>query len=206
MQIITVRHAATTFHQEKRIAGRLDVPLADEGIADAQKARAIIASVPYHYIVSSPLSRALATAAHCTGLKPEDIALDEDCIERSYGKLEGLSPNEVRRLRPRVIYARVGRCRHSLNPPGGETFEQLRVRAQRFRATMQSRFGGQCVLVFSHYAFLQQLHGALLGVDPYNSLGLEVCLLEMNEFQLNEDGVVTDHARRLMANDERGSW
>lgn len=206
MTLITVRHAATMWSQEKRIAGRVDVPLASGAIQEAEAARTVLDTFHFDRVLSSPLSRALDTAVYCTGWPAAKITVTGGCVERDYGRLQGLSPVEVQNVRPRVRYVRVGSIRHSLNPPDGESIEQLRTRAAAFYAQVLDCYFGACVVLFSHYAFLQQFHGVLLGIDPYNALALDVRNLELSVFEFEANGAVRRRAVRRLIKGAQGAW
>jgi broad specificity phosphatase PhoE len=49
-----------------------------------------------------------------------------------------------------VRYVRIGHVDYSLNPPGGETFEQLHERARRFLERTLELHGGKMILLFGH--------------------------------------------------------
>ena len=89
MVVRTIRHAPVEFSKQKIIAGRLDLPLNNEG---EEMISALKASVPvpeFDILVTSPLRRARDTARQLTGVADEDIIVTPLCAERSYGRLEG---------------------------------------------------------------------------------------------------------------------
>ncbi len=71
---------------------------------------------------------------------------------------------------------------HSLNPPDGETLEQLRDRVSAFHEFVRG-LKGKNLLIVSHGIFLQQYHGYLRGLDVYHSLNSSVAYLELNAFR-----------------------
>ena len=100
-----------------------------------------------------------------------------------FGQLEGVLPDRLGDIQPKTFYVSVGGFDYSLNPPGGETLEELRDRAVAFHEFIET-FQGQSILVVSHEAFLQQYHGLLRGLDVYHALTSHVTYLEINEFRL----------------------
>lgn len=191
--VSTVRHGLTELNRDRRVGGRIDVPLIPEGRAQADEARAAFAGTPFDVVVSSPLSRAIETAVIVTGLPLQDIELDERCTERSFGAMEGIDPDEVPSRHPEVRYLRIGQIGYSLNPPGGEPFPDLHHRARGFVEGLLERHGGARIVVFSHQNFLQQLHGVLLGWDPFRSLERDILNCELNQFHLHPDGSLRSH-------------
>ena len=96
----------------------------------------------------------------------------------------------------KVQYVKVGQDYHSLNPPQGESFEKLRQRAEKFKHYVLTFSPKQTILIFSHYAFLQQFHGVLLNIDPYNCLEQEINILEFNFFELDASNQVKTHQEK----------
>jgi len=86
-----------------------------------------------------------------------------------------------------VVYKRIAPVHYSMNPPGGESFDELHARAQQFVEKILAQHRGQRVLVFSHQNFLQQFHGVMLGLDPMRSLERDILNCELNQFHLDRD-------------------
>ena len=204
--VTTVRHAATAFGGEHKIAGRLDVPLSDAGVTESRKLGSELPLNEHDVVISSPLSRALETARLVTGLPESEILIRPGCVERDYGEMQGLQPELIGTLRPRVRYVKVGEYDHSLNPPLGESFPALRVRAELFLKDTLEAHHGRAVLIFSHQTFLQQLHGTLLGMDTYECLALVIGNLEMNQFAVDRDLRPIAHTRQPWAETPDTSW
>jgi broad specificity phosphatase PhoE len=193
--VSTVRHGLTELNRDQRVGGQIDVPLIPEGRAQAEEARVSFDGTPVDIVVSSPLRRSIETASIVTGLPEDRIEVDRLATERSFGAMEGLRPAEVRERLPEVRYLYIGDIGYSLNPPGGEPFPELQDRARRFLEGLLDRCRGQRIAVFSHQNFLQQLHGVLLGLDPFESLERDILNCELNQFHLATDGGLLEHRR-----------
>jgi broad specificity phosphatase PhoE len=206
MTVVTVRHGPTEFSREKRIAGTLDVPLDSHRMAVFDEVKPVTEQFRAQVVVSSPLLRALESARLCTSLSEDAIIVRDDCAERNYGKLQGLQPEEIRRQFPTLEYVRVGNFSHSVDPPDGETFPQLRRRAESFHRYLRETHRGKRILVFSHQTFLQQFHGIFIGKDTFGCLSAEIHNLEFNYFYLDSHGDLTEHVVRRLAGDCYGGW
>jgi broad specificity phosphatase PhoE len=193
--LLTVRHGLTELNRDKRVGGCYDAPLIEEGRRQAREANGPFDGTHFDVVISSPLSRALETAEIIAGVRREDIVVEEGCTERSFGEMEGLTPAQVRERLPQVRYVRIGHVDYSLNPPGGETFEQLRERARRFQERTLELHGGKRILLFGHENFLQQLHGVIYGLGPMESLEHAILNCELNQFCLDADGSLISHRR-----------
>ena len=191
----TVRHGLTELNRDKKVGGRVDVPLIEEGRRQAKEANETFDGTPFDVVISSPLSRALETAEIVAGVSREEVVIDEGCTERSFGEMEGLRPEEVRERLPQVEYVRIGHVNYSLNPPGGETFDHLHERAREFLKRTVRTHGGKKILLFAHENFLQQLHGVLRGLGPMESLEQAILNCELNRFCLDAEGSLVSHQR-----------
>ena len=191
----TVRHGLTELNRDKRVGGHFDAPLIEEGRRQAKEANEAFDGTAFDVVISSPLSRALETAEIITGVSREEIVIEEGCIERSFGEMEGLTSAQVRERLPEVRYVQIGHVGYSLNPPGGESFEQLHERAREFLRRTLEAHGGKNVLLFGHENFLQQLHGVIRGLGPMESLEHTILNCELNRFCLDADGSLVSHDR-----------
>ena len=191
----TVRHGLTELNRDRRVGGLMDVPLIEEGRKQAQEASRAFKGTPFDVVVSSPLVRALETAEIVAGVQREDIVVEEGCIERSFGEMEGLPATEIRERLPEVRYKRVGYVDYSLNPPSGESFEQMHERARGFLNLLLEKYRGKRVVIFAHENFLQQLHGVIRGLGPMESLEQGILNCELNQFLLDDWGSLVSHRR-----------
>lgn len=197
----TIRHGVTTANLA-RICGSPGDELAEEGRRQASDARARLAGADLGWVISSPLARAVATASLVSGLDPRGIELHDDCRERDFGSLSGLTHEQAVARFPQVQYLDVQGVHYSLNPPQGETLGELRERAERFLQTIHRLCDGEVVTVFSHGNFLQQLRAAVHGIDAYAALDLPlegVLNLALMRFDFADDGGLVAHSVTQLA-------
>jgi broad specificity phosphatase PhoE len=117
--LVLVRHGETTWHGENRYAGVSEVPLAGRGLEQAARLATWASSAGLSAIWSSPLSRALATAAPCADLAGLQVHVDARLRELDFGDGEGLTSGEMRLRFPAALAA------FAIDPvaghlPGGE--------------------------------------------------------------------------------------
>lgn len=202
--IYTVRHGETPYNKQKRYAGTIDVSLNEVGIEDCRKASRKIKGIKIDVVVTSTSKRAIETAK---------ILLDEKvpfvksslCIERNYGKMQGLTADEVKSIKPPIMYIEVGGVNHSVNPPGGEPFELLRERAKKFHRFIFKNYKGSSILVISHGVFLQQFHGLIRGKSCIESLANEVPNLVLIRFRFNGYRLIEECSSNL-SDRKQDSW
>lgn len=191
--ISTIRHGLTELNRDKRVGGHTDVPLLEVGREQAKEARQAFDRTPYDLLISSPLDRAIQTAMIVAAPQPGNLVIEPLCIERFFGQMEGLTRAEVEQRFPQVVYLQIGHIGYSLNPPGGESYEALRRRAEQFLEKLLKKFGGHRLVISSHQNFLQQFHGLLRGQDPYESLKADILNLELNQFHLDRQHKLIQH-------------
>lgn len=179
--LILARHAATGNAARHIISGTLDEPLSADGRAQAREYVDQHGPIEVDHALSSPLSRALDTASLLTGRPPHEIETWDSLIDRDYGRLQGIPPDELADLRAGVRYVRAGGIDHSTNPPNGETLDELRARAERVAADLIAR-NEPTILVVSHQAPMQQLTGVLLGLGLLEALAIDIRVLQIDEF------------------------
>jgi probable phosphoglycerate mutase len=153
-EIWLVRHGATEWSRDGRHTGRTDLPLLEEGRRHAVALRAALAGRRFALVLASPLQRALETA-RLAGFP--DAEIDDDLREWDYGEYEGLSTAEIRRTRP-------GWTLWSGGVPGGESAEEVAVRARRVIARCDAAGGD--ALLFGHGHHMRVLTAVCLGLAP----------------------------------------
>ncbi len=105
--ICLVRHGQTDWNIERRLQGREPVPLNETGLAQSAECGALFVAArdggfEIGDVFVSPLERAAATAKAITDALGKDEAKTvELLIERDYGTLSGLTPDERRALHRR---------------------------------------------------------------------------------------------------------
>lgn len=150
-----VRHGETEWARLGRHTGRTDVPLTDKGCAQAAAVARKLVGHEFAAVLSSPLTRALATA-RLAGFG-DRVETNDDLLEWDYGEDEGRTTPEIRQERPGWSIWRDG-------PNGGETADQVAARVDRVIARVREADGD--VLVFAHGHLLRVLAARWLGEPP----------------------------------------
>ena len=138
-QVYIVRHGETAWSPSGQHTGVTDIPLTENGRAVAGRLQPILAEGSFALVLTSPLGRARETC-ELSGLGHRAV-VDPDLAEWNYGEYEGLTPKQIRAVRPGWMIFRDG-C------PGGETAEQVGARADRVIARVRAAAGD--VALFAH--------------------------------------------------------
>lgn len=151
------RHGATEWTKDGRHTGVTDIPLVEEGRAQARSLRPVLSRRRYQLVLSSPLQRAVETAS-LAGFEA-GVELEPDLVEWDYGEYDGLTTAQIRERDPGWVLWQTG-------GPGGETPAQVGARADRVVARVRQVAGD--VLLFSHGHFLRVLATRWLALAPSN--------------------------------------
>lgn len=158
-RVVLWRHGQTSWNVENRFQGHTDIPLTDEGVAQARQAAARLATLRPAAIVTSDLIRARDTAAALAEFTGLDVAVDARLRERSGGLWEGLTQDEIRAKFPEAWAV--------WQPNDGEDEVDVGERvAGAVHDAVAGLDAGQLLVVSSHGAAIRYGIGALLGLDP----------------------------------------
>ncbi len=94
--VILARHGGTAWNKTRRLQGRTDIPLSDDGVKEAKHLSIALASVPLSSIYCSSLARSRQTAeilAQPHGLIPN---AREELVEVNFGAWEGKTTDYLR--------------------------------------------------------------------------------------------------------------
>ncbi len=169
--IVFLRHGETDWNVEGRLQGQRDIPLNDNGRAQAKRnGQAIIAAIPdiagYDF-VASPLERSRETmeiARLAMGLDPSAYHLDDRLREITFGDWEGFTTEELRQQDPDQVAARE-RDKWGFLPPGGESYRLLSERVEAWLASI-----ARPTMAVSHGGVGRVLRRHLLDLDPHQAV------------------------------------
>lgn len=167
-RIILVRHGKIKQHKEKIFLGRTDVPLGEEGCAQALAAGKKLAELEpeTHVLYSSPLLRARQTAElmlDFAGL-PLEIREREGLQEMSLGDWDGMYIREIREKYP-VQYEMRGRNLFTFKVGNhSENFYDMQYRAVRALQGILREDESRDIIVVSHKGVLRALENNLCGM------------------------------------------
>lgn len=161
MLLYLARHAQTASSAVDSFNGQRELPLTEQGRAQARLLGQRLAGVRFDAVYRSPLGRTGETAALVAPALQASIL--RGLIEIDYGGWEGLSAAAARTADPARYDAWVADP-SSIGPPGGETAAQVAERALAAIAEICARHpGDERILAVSHKATLRVLGAALTG-------------------------------------------
>jgi len=186
MRTLLVRHGQTDWNRNRIFRGRADVPLNEEGRAEADAIGRALEGVRIDKVYASPLSRAIETAQRASGRRPE---LEGGFADIHYGEWQGLPEEAVKERYPeayRTWHASPQRARI----PGGETLDEVRVRAMDALMRLSERHRGETALIASHRVVNKVLLCAVLGWDTAAFWRIKQDTCAINIFDCSPEGFV----------------
>ena len=142
-----MRHGETAWNEERRVMGRLEIPLNRKGIAQARRVARLLPDLEVHAIYSSPLKRALDTALILVEQYKIPMKVEPKLTEVAFGRWEGYRFED---LKKDEAYRRFLRSPLKSAVPGGETIVDIQQRGLKAtqRATREIPKGR--ILLVSH--------------------------------------------------------
>jgi len=160
--LILLRHGQSQWNLENRFTGWEDVPLTEQGIAEAKVAGQLMKKNKVHIdvIFSSVLQRATKTAE--LAIKEMNLeqfwsdgqllmTKDQSLNERDYGDLVGLNKEETANKYGKE-QVHIWRRSYDVSPPGGESLENVVTRVKPYFVNfIEPKISeGQNVLIVAH--------------------------------------------------------
>ena len=154
MRLILVRHGETQWNRENRVLGYADIALNEEGRRQAQRVALALKGERVDAIYSSPLQRAMETAAEIARFHQVEVGADDAFKEMDAGELDGLTYEEMREQYGDFLREWL-KDAPSLKMPGGESLSELQERAwQGLERIIASHPDGAVILVSHNFTIL----------------------------------------------------
>ena len=133
-KLVLLRHGQSQWNLENRFTGWEDVPLTDQGRAEASRAGELLSKVSFDQAFTSELQRAqktldLVLAGNQDSAVP--VVCDKALNERHYGELQGLNKAETaKEYGDEQVH--IWRRSYDTAPPGGESLKDTAERTLPF--------------------------------------------------------------------------
>jgi broad specificity phosphatase PhoE len=171
MLLTVVRHGRTAWNDAGRFQGHTDIPLDDEGRAQAQRLAVELRAERFDAAFASDLLRARETAEVILGERAAELVLDARWREMRFGAWEGLTWPEIEQRHPE-LRERAAKPRF-FTPDGGESFDELCARVESAtRDLVRASEERANVLVATHAGPLHALLRVALGDARSDALGV----------------------------------
>lgn len=151
-RLTLVRHGTTLWMEQGIMHGRLDSPLSKQGIKEAQSAANRLKGREFDVFYSSPVGRAMQTAAligNAIDMEPTPLdGLMEQHFGSSEGTLSTFMPGRIQYVQRLILGWFI--------PPwkGGETFSETHNRVKKTYKEIIGRHQGRNILIVTHHGVI----------------------------------------------------
>ena len=183
--VVVIRHGQTTWGALGRYAGWEDVPLTDLGWEQARAVAERVGRLRPAAVVTSPLRRCRDTA--------EVIADDRipvvdapGLVDGRLGEWTGFTVDQIAQQWPDQFSH--WRSDAGAAPPGGESFDEIRVRSVAAMTQALVDHAGRTVVLVTHSATTKMLLAHALDVPSAVAYRLRIDNASFSVFTLDTDG------------------
>lgn len=164
MKLYIIRHGQTPWNAKKRLQGRSDIDLNENGVRLALLTGEALREVPFYAAFTSPLIRAKHTAECVLAGRDVPVFEDKRLIEISFGEYEGKCyKGPESEIKGTGFLNFFDAPQYYIPPAGGESLDEVEERTADFMRDICSReeLAGKNVLVSTHGCALRGLLNSL---------------------------------------------
>jgi phosphoserine phosphatase len=204
VRIYLVRHGETEWNKEEVFRGRKDIGLSETGKVQAERTGRYFTGRRADRIISSPLKRAIQTAAEINRITGAPMEESAGLIDMCFGEWEGFSLKEVKQLdagnlslwqrSPQKLRLKEGERLSSVRRRAAAVLEKLPTGAGDDGALVVVTHRVICKLLILHFLGIPSAHFWDMKFDPCSVTLIEkkpsrTTLVLMNDTcHLKEDG------------------
>jgi probable phosphoglycerate mutase len=179
-----LRHGQTTWNRQKRIQGRADSELTEQGLQDCRDWGGHLAGTSafgsWERIVCSPAPRALRSAQIINEYLRLPLEEDYELREMDWGLWEGLNISEINAAFPGELPAQIERG-WFFRPPRGESRAEVRTRVLAALQRLSHTYPATSTLLVSHLGVIKAL---IYHIEKRDYLPGEANLLDNNRLHI----------------------
>lgn len=164
-KIYIIRHGITSDNKKKSLQGQRDTHLNGQGLIQAERMAEYFTELPLDVIYSSPMHRAMETAAPLARIKGLKINALDDLKEVNFGAWEGVEMSKLGELYPEQMRNFIA-APSKWTAEGAETFAAAQARAwAAFKNTLRKEGNGRNIAFVTHGGITRLLMGKFLEMD-----------------------------------------
>lgn len=170
--LFLLRHGETAWNNDRRVMGRLEVPLNRKGILQARRVARLMSRLAIDAIYSSPLKRALETSHIVADGDGVPIRIEPNLTEFAFGRWQGCQFEEIVRDKS---YQRFLKDPLKSAVPGGETIVDVQKRGLKALRRATREFSKGRLLFVSHGDVIRALicHYSRLPLEEFRRLRID---------------------------------
>lgn len=167
-RLFIVRHTQTIGNIEKRLTGREDYELTDEGKKYIKLMTQKLKNIRFDVVYSSPSGRAIKTVEPLAQLNNIPIIIEEDLSEMYFGIYDGWKWEDVDRVNPKIRQKQI-ETNEIVGIPHQETMSEVEERMYSCIKKIAEEHEGKTILISSHgvaiEAFFRKITGTKFSQD-----------------------------------------
>ena len=148
-RLIIVRHTQTIGNLEKRLTGRCDYEITQEGENLINKLTNQLSNIKFDKVYASTSGRAIKTVEPLAKLNNVEVILEPDLCEMYFGIYDGWKWDDVNKINPKIK-----EIQNEINEiegiPEQETMKETEIRMTNIIKKISTENLGQTVLICSH--------------------------------------------------------
>jgi probable phosphomutase (TIGR03848 family) len=184
---LLIRHAMTDV-AGKRLVGRMpDVSLNEEGFSQAENLSRHLTGSPVTAIYSSPLQRAIETAAPVAKALKLDPVISEDFNEIEFGEWTNC---DIKSLENDEQFQRFNLFRSSQRIPGGESMQEAQLRIINGVRKLQIKYPGKMIVVVTHSDMIKAAIAYYAGIPLDMMQRIEISPASVSVIELYPDTAI----------------
>ena len=195
-RLIFVRHGETAWSrgQEHTVRGRIDLPLNNIGLIQAQAVGQKLKNEPISCIYSSPLKRARATAAEIGKYHRLPVIDHLGFIDLDFGNWQGKSHEELEKKYPDQ-YRQWLTAPHTMVFPKGETLTAVHKRVVNAITELVVERKNDSVVIVTHGVVLRVILCYLndKDIEHYLQFDMDNCAISIAEFKSGRYSLLTNN-------------
>ena len=188
-RLLLVRHGDTELNSRERYWGHTDIKLSEAGLRQAEKLRDRLATEKIDVIYSSELQRASETAKIIASRHQLDVTTCAELRETNFGKIEGLTFDEVSRLYPELTQLWIN-WSLQLKFPDGESIDELNCRVSKFLDRLKKHAPDETILIVAHAGPLRLLVCRLLEIELQHWRQIRINLASLSTVETYPQGAI----------------
>ncbi|MBE0479709.1 MAG: histidine phosphatase family protein [Dehalococcoidia bacterium] len=197
MRIILVRHGETRWNREHRIQGLADLDLNETGRKQAQALAEALRNERVSAIYTSPLRRAMDTAAAIARYHPVEMTVLDGLKELDAGEVDGMTYDEMRENHADFLVKWLEDC-SSIRVPGGCTLQELQDQVwsaidhirSRHEVDEDQAVQERSIVVVAHFFPILSILCKALSLDLSQCRRLRLGLASICTLDFNSDRIV----------------
>ena len=193
-KIYLVRHTRTVGNIEKRLTGRVDFEVTEEGYQLVEKLTEKLKDIKFDVAYASTSKRTSKTIQKLADINGMEICEEEDLCEMYFGIYDGMTWEDVNTINPKISKLHK-ETNEIMQIPNQETKEQVTERMYRKILEIANNNVGKNILICSHgvaiEAFLRKITKVpfIAEVEKYSQKNTSLNIIEFDK--KNQNFVIT---------------